>query len=119
MIVGTILLTENNFYVKEDGSLPQRPPHDKQFLSDLCAGENVTLEGYCMLPKSIKSLVSPNDDDNPVPITIRELAEADLLIVSRSYEKVMRGKEFRLDKFKCILKDRKVELWKRTQKQKS
>ena len=112
MLVGTILLTKDNVYVRDDGRLPMRPEHDKQFLKDLCTGGRVSDKAYMMLPLSIREVVEIDNKVPSVPITIKELAEADLLIVSRSYE-LCRGKEFRLDKFRLILRDRKIELWKR------
>ena len=112
MLVGTILLTKDNVYVKEDGKLPLRPEHDKELLKDICYNGRVSTRAYSMLPPSIQKVVETDDNVLSVPITIRELAEADLLIVSRSFE-LCRGKEFRLDNFKLILRDRKIELWRK------
>lgn len=112
MLVGTILLTKDNVYVREDGKLPMRPEYDKQLLLDLCTGNRVSDKAYLMLPPSIRAVVEIDNKVPSVPITIKELAEADLLIVSRSLE-LCRGKEFRLDKFKLVLRDRKIELWRR------
>jgi len=111
MKVGTILLTKSNKYVDANGNLPKRPKFDKELLSNLVAKEGkVTEEGYKILPLSIQKKVVVNLYDW-FPITIKELAKADLLIVSRSPEDFDGGKEFRLDNFKCLVKDRKVEVW--------
>ena len=112
MLVGTILLTKDNIYLREDGKLPLRPEHDKELLKDICHNGRVSTRGYSMLPPSIQEVVETDDNILSVPITIKELAVADLLIVSRSLE-LCRGKVFRLDNFKCILRDRKIELWRK------
>jgi hypothetical protein len=114
MIVGTILLTKTNKYVDANGNLPKRPRHDKELLASLIAKSTlVSEEGYEMLPLSMQRTccVSTNKAKSYIPITIRELAQAELLIVSRSQEDFEGGKEFRLDNFKCLVKDRKVEIW--------
>ena len=111
MRVGTILLTKSNKYVDASGNLPKRPKFDKELLTSLVAKEGkVTEEGYNMLPLSIQKQTIVNNHDW-MPITIKELAKADLLIVSRSTEDFEGGKVFRLDNFRCLVKDRKVEIW--------
>ena len=109
MIVGTILLTKSNKYVDNEGNLPKRPKFDKELLTSIVKGGIVSEEAYIMLPYSMQKLCTVGDYS--VPITIRELSKADLLIVSRSAEDFEGGKEFRLDNFKCVVKDRKVEIW--------
>ena len=111
MKVGTILLTANNQYVKDDGSLPKRPKHDKELLTALATRKVVSLDGYNMLPPSIQKLVLCTNDTTEMPITIPEISQSDLLIVSKSADKFEGGKIFRFDNFKCLVKDRKVEIW--------
>lgn len=115
MRVGTILLTKSNKYVDAEGNLPKRPKFDKTLLSEILKiSKRVSSVGYDMLPPSIqRHVVVTGDDANTdyTPVTIKELAKAELLIVSRSPEDFENGKEFRLDNFKCLVKDRKVELW--------
>lgn len=112
MKVGTILLTRSNKYVDAEGNLPKRPKFDKALLEELLASEGrVSGAGYDMLPPSIQRRVVVTGDDECAPVTIKELSKSDLLIVSRSPEDFENGKEFRLDNFKCLVKDRKVELW--------
>lgn len=115
MKVGTILLTKSNKYCGDYGILPKRPKHDKAMLTELLKVEGiVSSDGYYMLPPSIREHVVVTGDranTDYAPVTIRELAKSDLLIVSRSSEDFEGGKEFRLDNFKCLVKDRKVELW--------
>ena len=111
MIVGTILLTKTNKYVDADGNLPKRPKFDKELLSGIIANGRVSDDAYSMLPLSMQKLVTVDIVCPNTPITINELANADLLIVSRSAEDFEDGKVFRLDNFKCLVKDRRIELW--------
>lgn len=111
MIVGTILLTKNNMYCNADGDLPKRPRHDKELLAGIIAGGRVSNAGYDMLPFSLQKLVTVDTIVPNTPITIKEIAKCNLLIVSRSQEEIERGRQFRLDNFKLLVKDRKVELW--------
>lgn len=111
MIVGTILLSKNNRYIGATGLLPKRPKFDKKLLTELLAynGE-VSNAGYNLLPLSIKARVVVRSHYN-VPITIKELNNCDLLIVSRSKERIKGGKKFRFKNFKNLVKTKKVEIW--------
>jgi len=112
MVVGTILLTKSNKYVDALGNLPKRPKHDKELLAGMLEGKYVSREGYDLLPPSLQMLCWVNKGKLPeCPITIRELAMADMLVISRSQEDFEGGKEFRLDSFRLLVKDRKVEIW--------
>lgn len=116
MKVGTILLTKSNKYVDANGKLPKRPKFDKELLSAIVSKDGkVTDEGYDILPPSIQRKVIVNSKDF-APVTIEELAQADLLIVSRSPEDFENGKVFRLENFDCLVKDRKIEIWIRRDK---
>lgn len=111
MVVSTILLTKSNKYIDANGNLPKRPTHDKTLLAELVSSQlSVSEEGYNTLPPSIQKLCIV-DTNYKMLITIPEIANSELLIVSRSTEDFEDGKEFRLDNFKCLVKDRKVELW--------
>ena len=112
MIVGTILLTETDKYVDAGYNLPLRPEHDKELLSGIIAGGEVSVKGYSMLPPSIRARCEVYKFGPITPITIKELAEADSLIESRSPEDFNNGKVFRLDNFICLVKDTKIEIWK-------
>jgi len=70
----------------------------------------VSKEGFRVLPKSIQRMVI-EDDFFTAPITIKELAVSDILIVVRSPESFEEGKIFRFNNFKCISKAQEVELW--------
>ena len=99
MVVGTILLDINNKYVDDKGDLPVRPVYDKELLAKIIKGKKVSSEGYDMLPPSLRKLVDLSSYEW-CPITIPELAEADVLIVVRSPIAMSKGKVFRLDNFK-------------------
>ena len=112
-MIGTILLTKTNVYVKEDKSLPKRPDFDKGLLTAVLKGQTVSMKAWQLLPPSMQKTVKVSDiADSTMPVTIRELAQADILIVVRSKERC-KGKKFRLDKFECILKTEEIELWQR------
>lgn len=111
-MIGTILLTNNDMYVKADGSLPARPIFDKELLTAFCKGSRVSVKGYNMLPPSIQAVASMVLKEPDVAITIPELGKASVLIVVRSMELVGAGaKQFRLDKHRLIIKQRDIEIW--------
>jgi hypothetical protein len=113
MIVGTILLTENDEYVCGD-KLPERPLWDKELLKSVISGGTVSPIGYLMLPLSLQALVSIAQDEPTTPITIKEIDSlSDLLIVSRTRSMCPNGKVFRFDNFELIVKDERIEIWKR------
>lgn len=112
MRVGTILLNPQDMYVNTKGNLPARPSFDKAFLAGLCDGESVSLDGYRLLPPSMRKIVTCSPMFN-MAVTIPELAEVDLLIVSRSSEIFEGGKVFRFNDFIQILKTEEIEIWKK------
>ena len=102
-MVGTILLDTNNYYIDSEGKLPVRPNGDKELLKTLVSGRVVSKLAFEILPKSISSVaMGYSSTFYNVPITIKELAEAMILIVHRSPVEIEVGKKFRLDKFKQI-----------------
>ncbi len=113
-IVSTILLDEKNTYVYEDGSLPIRTQWDKELLSTFLLDENVSGEGFRMLPDSLGRKVAGITPGEPYPITVPEIdGLTDILLVTRGQSKAKPGKKFRFDKFTCILKEQRLEIWKR------
>ena len=111
-MIGTILLSKDGKYIDKDGKLPPRPIYDKDMLRAFVKGNNVSLEGFAMLPPSIQGVVGEKASEGwTMPITILELAECDLLLVNRSDEDLDGGKVFRLDNFKCIVEEKLIELW--------
>lgn len=113
-MISTILLADDDTYVK-DGKLPKgRPDWDKELLTALCDEAVVTHKAYDMLPKSIKSKVYAVEGLNPtVGVTIPEIAKSKLLIVVRAGIKSNGGKKFRFDNFKKIVKSGQLEIWRR------
>ena len=112
MIISTVILTKDNFYVTEDGRLPTRASFDKKLLTSLCKGQHISHDAYEMLPNSIRNLTHLTSDEPTIGITIKEIdVLTDLLIVVHSNELITRGKQFRLDKFELLVKDRKVSLY--------
>ena len=112
-MIASLLLTKNNVYVKEDGTLPLRPDFDKDLLTGLAKGLTVSKAGYDMLPKSIKKEVYhfQTNQQPAFPVTINEIdALADILIVVWSNE-IGRGKVFRFDNFEPLLKQRDISLY--------
>ena len=115
MIVGTILLDENDCYTYDNGKLPGRPDFDKELLTFLTKNNTVSHEGYRMLPMSIKRVTYGITHGMPTfPVTIPEIdALSDLLIVSRGKVNGENGKKFRFNRFELITTQREIELWKR------
>jgi hypothetical protein len=100
MKVGTILLDPFDRYVDKDGKLPVRPYFDKALLKAICSKGTVSLLGFDLLPNSITSICQVDAYREDVMITIPELNEADILLVSRSDTVCEGGKKFRLHGFK-------------------
>lgn len=110
-MVGTILLDANNHYVDSEGNLPVRPEGDKELLKAIVRDNIVSHKAFEMLPRSIASeAYGPVVTGYEVPITIQELAEANVLIVHRSSVVIEQGKKFRLDNFRQIGKGN-PEIW--------
>jgi len=114
MKIGTILLTKSHKYVDDFGNLPVRPDFDKKFLANFIEGGLVSERAFNLLPPSLKKLVKigSNSEINTA-IKIKELAECDLLVVVKSPKEIKNGKTFRLNKFKLLIEDTKIEIWKR------
>ena len=111
MTIGILLLTYDNYYVKEDNSLPQAPSWDKQFLLNICENQKVVCseETYRTLPKSIKNISrsiaignQPFGADVNLGIDTFD-RPVSLLLIVRSQEHIIKGKQFSLNKYKQIL----------------
>lgn len=112
MIIGTILLTKDNKYTCGEDTLPQRRKHDKNLLTKLAKGKTVSLEGWEMLPPSIKTKVFITDEEPTFPVTVPEIEGlTDLLLVSHSDQKECEGKTFRLDSFDLIVEGENVSIY--------
>ena len=114
MICGTLLLSNNNRYVTDEGKLPERPKGDKQLLKALVESNTVSQEGYDMLPPSMQRIATITHGEPTLPVTIREInGLSDLLLVVRSYISIPGGKEFRLDNFQLISSSGQYSIYKR------
>lgn len=114
MIVGTILLSQDDCYIDDRKQLPYRPSFDKGLLKSLISMNTITNKGFNLLPGSIMSVAKIDNYNPSMAVTIRELdAIADLLIVSRSPRKCRNGKKFRFTNYKLLVKTAELELWSR------
>ena len=110
-MIGSLLLTTSDEYLTAKGRLPDRPALDKLLLTELCRNKIVSKRGYEMLPPSIRRVCKVGKKYD-MPITIKEIAKCELLIISRSpMSTTGLGLQFKLHKFKLIIKDTKCELW--------
>lgn len=114
--IGTILLTKNDQYLTDSGHLPQRPSGDKAFLRTVCLNGKVSRQGYELLPPSVRKVVTV-DEDYTVPVTIRELAESDILLVNRSPKCFEAGCKFRLGNFRRLGIANNIEVWVNTREE--
>ena len=111
MKVGTILLDPENRYIDETmGSLPSRPSWDKSLLASVCKRGTVSVNGAYLLPNSILEDTMLVTSNHTVATTIPEIAEADILIVTRSESLCTGNRKFRLDGFRQFGKGN-PEVW--------
>jgi hypothetical protein len=110
--IGLILLDPNDIYVYNDGSLPIRPAWDKELLRSFADGEFVSIEAAKMLPPSIRKVVDV-DYEPTFPVTIREIAKSDILLVTRSPAGMGSGKRFRFNNFTLIVSFPFFEIWRK------
>ena len=115
MIIGTILLSQNDCFVDDRKNLPQgRPQWDKELLKTYVSLNTISREGYKLLPPSIQAVAKVTRKEPELAITIQELdALPDILYVVRSSRMTHGGKKFRLDNYEPILKELRFEVWKR------
>jgi len=115
MIVSTILLSADDYYVDKDGNLPYRPEFDKKLLRSLTKGQIISYDAAKLLPPSIRSRAVVTDEIEPtIGITIPEIdGLTDLLLVVRGLDPLGNGKKFRFDRFENIVKLKGLEIWMR------
>lgn len=115
MIIGLILLDQQNKYVSAGGKLPARPAFDKNLLTSICDGKQLICTGNTLLdlpPSLKKNQISASKGDVALsPETIDKYA--DMIIVSRSMETMKDGNTFRLDKFERLVAIGSLEIWNR------
>jgi len=114
-MIGTIILTLDNFYVDEHGNIPSRRgvEFDKELLRTFIRGEVISERAAAILPPSLVKEANHIAQVGTVAITIPEIADCDILIITRSREQIIRGKQFRLDDFELVVKQRDIEIWRR------
>jgi len=104
---GIVLLSADNFYLREDGSLPARPSWDKGFLLHLVKGKKIlcSVNTFCGLPPSMLGIVSgwttdPTDDwDVNLGISTFRTNPPDIMYVVRTDKEVLHGKSFDMSFF--------------------
>jgi len=122
MRIGTILLSQDNYYLSGDGNLPERYSWDKPFITTMAkdkiilASENTAK----MIPPSIrkvcKSITTDINDDWDVNYGIKTFNEdMDMFFIVRSPEYLKEGKYFDInrikDKYNLLLKLNEIEIW--------
>jgi hypothetical protein len=111
-MISTILLSQNDCYVSEDGKLPKRPIFDKELLNAFVKNQKVSKKGLNSLPPSMqKNLTIVENENITIGITIPEIASSNVIIIIRSDEILENGKIFRLDNFNLLVKTNKIEIW--------
>lgn len=109
MTNGIVLLSQDGFYLTDQGTLPSRPSFDKELLISLTKGARILCSHNTLvnLPKSITSIAKSftTNPDEPwdlnFGISTFEDAYPDVMYVVKSDLSCIKGKEFRLDGFKA------------------
>lgn len=101
MLIGTLLLDAENRYIDEfEGNLPTRPSWDKELLTRICNAGTISVLGALNLPASIVENSTMVMTNYTVATAIREIAVADIIIVTRSEFLCSGNKKFRFDNYK-------------------
>lgn len=118
MTQGIVLLSQDGFYLGELGQLPTRPVWDKEFITMLIKGKRVLCSQNTLkdLPKSLLSVayftVDPKMDyDINFGIDTFKTGKPDQLIVVRSKQDLVAGKEFNLDGWTAVYKSKDLEIY--------
>ena len=118
MKIGILLLDQKDQYISESGKLPKRPSFDKELLVGLCDGKQLLCDGNSLndLPPSLRKNniceITGINDWGEICISPNTIDKyADILIISRSEEKMENGKTFRMNKFKNLAKQMELEIW--------
>jgi len=116
MIVGMLLIDQDDIYVREDGSLPKRPAFDKGLLLGVATNQvgicsdNTKKDFPPSLLKVMKDIT--NSDKGDLAMSPDKIDKnAHLLIISRSSDSGLGGKKFRFDKFKRLVSMYSLEIW--------
>lgn len=118
MTQGIVLLSQDGFYLGELGQLPTRPAWDKEFITMLIKGKRVLCSQNTLkdLPKSLLSVayftVDPKMDyDINFGIDTFKTGKPDQLIVVRSKQDLVAGKEFDLTGWTPVYKSKEMEIY--------
>jgi len=121
MQIGIILLSKDDYYLRDDGTLPVRPSWDKKFLLAMVEGLDCTCseKTFETLPNSVKEVcnIYVDDYDTDVNLGIQTFEFMPMLIfVVRSNYEAGGGKLFRLANYKKVIdlqkEDGRLEIWK-------
>lgn len=101
--IGVVLLSKDSYYLKHDGSLPDRPSYDKELLIHLCEDKRLLCSPNTLksLPKSLlevsKGVTINVTDDWEVNLGISTFKDAmpDTMYIVRSDKDALSGKKFR------------------------
>lgn len=107
MTNGIVLLSQDGFYLTDQGVLPSRPSFDKDLLLSLAKGARILCSHNTLvnLPKSVTNIAKSFTTDPAEPwdlnFGINTFAEAypDVMYVVKSDYECIKGKEFRMDVF--------------------
>lgn len=118
MTQGILLLSKDGFYANVVGKLPERPIGDKDFITELIRGKTVLCSYNTLkeLPNSMFAIASfttninANYDINFGIETFRT-ARPDQLIVIRSKETMIIGKQYNLKDWKLIFSSKDFEMY--------
>ena len=116
MTVGILLLSNDNQYLKADGSLPRRPEFDKGLLEALMKDEAVwcTRTTWDSMPKRMKKLCkSYKIWDHTLNLGIATMYSnpPKLLLVVRSTEQFTGGKKFDLGQWTLMVKQPNLDIY--------
>lgn len=123
MKVGCVLLSMDNYYLGNEGQLPERPSFDKEFLTNLCKDRTLLSSVNTLkdLPKSIldtcSSVTTSTASFWEVNIGIKTFRECppDIFFITRSNEWLKDGKQFDIkwleNKYIMVLNHNNLEIW--------
>ena len=116
MTVGIMLLTQNDQYLKDDGSLPRRPEFDKGLLEALMEDEKVwcTKTTWDSMPDRMAGLVAGRQAwDYSLNLGVATLytEPPKLLIIVRSTENFRGGRTFDLGQWRRMVRQPEMDIY--------
>lgn len=111
MKIGTIIISNDNYYVSDNGKLPKRPSWDKKYITNLASNKVVLCSEstYKTIPPSIKKVAkkfTTNVNDSwEINFGIKTFnEEMDCFIIIKSSENLNSGKYFDKSRIKKYMK---------------